>query len=445
MIKVSIILISKNVEKYIEECLKSLVEQTLNEIEILCVDAFSNDKTRSIIEAFMKKDDRIILLDDEKGSTGFANNLGIEKARGEYIAFAEADDLVTPDMYKTLYEVAKANDLDYVKSNYFSFYDSPIDKRIYSKVKVTSNASIYGKVISPSDYPHLITDDSNTWTGLYKRDFAKKYIQENETPGAAYQDIGFMLCVHINAIRAMYIDNHFYCYRKGRAGASMCNPKGIIALYNEIKLNISYLEKCNVDDRQWIAYYKKILKSPVLKTIPKVFYDNGEKLILEDKIIHAYRQIGKVIGSAFSNNYITISDDGFDLCVQAQLLAYDVEAYIRYQYYAYKVLKENQKKVIYKAKENDQVIIFGAGDSGLQLYQLLVDNEITSVKAFCDNNVSIQNSCMYSMEILSLDMVLSKFEKPFFIIANEVYYDQIILQLKKAGISDADYDVFRLC
>ena len=92
MPKVSIIMPSLNVRDYIEKCLDSVLGQTLQDIEVICVDADSTDGTHEILERYAKKDSRVRLLRDDQHSTGYAKNLGIDMARGEYVGIVEPDD-----------------------------------------------------------------------------------------------------------------------------------------------------------------------------------------------------------------------------------------------------------------------------------------------------------------------------------------------------------------
>ena len=100
MTKVSIILPSLNVHEYIEDCLKSVCNQQLQDVEIICVDAGSTDGTLEIIQNFAKKDERIKLILSEKKSYGLQMNLGVDASNGKYIGIVETDDYVRPEMFK---------------------------------------------------------------------------------------------------------------------------------------------------------------------------------------------------------------------------------------------------------------------------------------------------------------------------------------------------------
>ena len=102
MPKVSVIMPSLNVVQYIQECMESVVRQTLSDIEIICVDAGSTDGTLEILQEFAKKDQRISIIVSDKKSYGYQMNLGLKAAKGEYIGIVETDDFIEPNMYEDL-------------------------------------------------------------------------------------------------------------------------------------------------------------------------------------------------------------------------------------------------------------------------------------------------------------------------------------------------------
>ena len=102
MIKVSVIIPVYNVDKYLEECLQSVCSQTLKDIEIICINDGSTDKSGQILKDFAKKDKRIILIEQENRGVSIARNNGLKAARGEYIGFVDSDDCIDPDFYEKL-------------------------------------------------------------------------------------------------------------------------------------------------------------------------------------------------------------------------------------------------------------------------------------------------------------------------------------------------------
>ena len=100
MPKVSIVMPSLNVRPYIEECLDSVQNQTLKDIEILCVDAGSTDGTLEFLRERAAADSRIQVIESDRKSYGYQINLGIKAAKGEYFAILESDDYIIPEMYE---------------------------------------------------------------------------------------------------------------------------------------------------------------------------------------------------------------------------------------------------------------------------------------------------------------------------------------------------------
>lgn len=127
MPKVSVIVPVYNVEKYIEKCLNTLVNQTLDDIEIIIVNDGSTDKSEDIIKRFMEKcPEKIVYLKKENGGLSDARNYGIPYAKGEYIAFLDSDDYIENYMYKDMYELAKKDDSDMVECDFIWEYPNKI-------------------------------------------------------------------------------------------------------------------------------------------------------------------------------------------------------------------------------------------------------------------------------------------------------------------------------
>ena len=120
-VKVSIVVPIYNVENYLDECLNSIANQTLKEIEIICVDDGSKDDSLNIAKKWQRKDKRFIVITKENSGYGNTMNVGIDAAHGEYLGIVESDDYVDKHMFEVLYSAAVNNDLDVVKSDYVTF------------------------------------------------------------------------------------------------------------------------------------------------------------------------------------------------------------------------------------------------------------------------------------------------------------------------------------
>ncbi len=157
--KVSVIVPVYNVEKYLSKCLDSLVNQTLQEIEILLVNDGSLDNSEKIIEKYLKEYQNIKYLKKENGGISSARNYGLKYATGEYIGFVDGDDYVTYDMYEKMYEKAKSSDFDmvacdlnYVYPNRNMIVSSGIkeDTKDINKVYLNNYPSVCNKLFKKS-------------------------------------------------------------------------------------------------------------------------------------------------------------------------------------------------------------------------------------------------------------------------------------------------------
>ena len=231
MAKVSIIIPIYNVEMYLVECMESVIHQTLKDIEIICINDGSTDGSLEILKSYAQKDDRIVLVDKENGGYGIAMNIGLEKATGEYIGIVEPDDFVKLDMYESLYQIAKDNDLDFVKADFYRFKRTDEDDMNMVYNRLSKNPEDYNKVFNPSEDTEAIRYIMNTWSGIYKKEFIEKHhIRHNETPGASFQDNGFWFQTFIFATRAMIVDKPYYMNRRDNPNSSVHNREKVYCM-----------------------------------------------------------------------------------------------------------------------------------------------------------------------------------------------------------------------
>jgi len=118
MVKVSIVIPVFNNAQFLSKCLTSICEQTLSDIEIICINDCSSDGSLAILQEFAKNDNRIKLIDlKENKGVSVARNIGIKNSVGQYLGFVDSDDFIDLNFYEKLYEKALINDLEVVKGN----------------------------------------------------------------------------------------------------------------------------------------------------------------------------------------------------------------------------------------------------------------------------------------------------------------------------------------
>ena len=257
MAKVSIILPSLNVIDYVEECLNSVVNQTLKDIEIICVDAGSTDGTLEVIQKFAEQDKRIIVLQSDKKSYGYQMNIGIERATGKYIGIVETDDLVPENMYEELFEKAEEHQLEILKADFYRFTTNE-DKTLNLYLnKLNKDGIYYNCVLAPRKHPEIFSFIMNTWTGIYLKSFLEKHhIRHNETPGASFQDTDFWFQTLSLADKAMFIDKPYYRNRRDNPNSSVYNPAKVYALKDEYDYLHNFLEKNSTLKQEILPVYQ---------------------------------------------------------------------------------------------------------------------------------------------------------------------------------------------
>ena len=154
-IKVSVIVPIYNAEAFLCPAMDSAVDQTLREIEIICVDDGSTDSSLKIIKEYQKKDARIRIATQNNAGPGMARNNGLRRARGEYVAFLDADDFLDPKFLEKMYATAVADDLDIVVCDY-DLYHSKSAKFRKNVTGEEQNLLTPGKVTSKNDFPDQI-------------------------------------------------------------------------------------------------------------------------------------------------------------------------------------------------------------------------------------------------------------------------------------------------
>jgi len=335
-VKVSIIVPTFNVEEYLVECMDSIIKQTLQEIEIICINDGSTDGSLAILQRYAADDSRIIIVDKENGGYGMAMNIGLDKATGEYIGIVEPDDFVSVNMYKELYDVAKENDLDFVKADFYRFMreDTGDMRLLYNHLDATGED--YNQVFNPSQTPLAIKYIMNTWSGIYRKTFLdKNQIRHNETPGASFQDNGFFFKTFVCAQRAMILDKPYYMNRRDNPNSSVHNPDKVYCMNVEYE----YIRDFLMQDRERWERFKYIYN----------FKKYGNYIFTLGRIAKHYRQeyvsrINVELKTAMEQGEIEL--DLFTIYEQGRLILLIKKPKVFYQRYGVLDVEERRDKAI---------------------------------------------------------------------------------------------------
>lgn len=262
MPKVSIVMPMYNQENYIGECLESVINQTLKDIEIIIVNDGSKDKSLEIVQKYAKKDSRIIIIDKPNTGYGDSMNVGIDRATGEYIGIVETDDFVALDMYETLYNTAIKNKAEVVRADFYRFVGEGDNKEL-SYGALFNDKSYYNKITSAHVDKTIFYLTMMNWTGIHKRSFLKKYnIRHNTTPGASFQDNGFFFQVFSWAKRIYFIDKPFYRVRRDNPDSSVNSKAKVYCICDEYKFILRFLDRHpDIKEKFIDVYYNKMFSN----------------------------------------------------------------------------------------------------------------------------------------------------------------------------------------
>lgn len=232
--KVSVIIPVYNSAQYINECVRSAQNQTLKDIEIICINDGSTDGSLGLLRELAIDDHRIRIIN--KPNSGFGNsiNVGISSARGDYLAILESDDYILPSMYEELYKCARKNGFpDFVKCDFSRFYGDG-EKRTFQYVPLTKDDSYYSGVFNPRERVDLFNLYNLNQPGIYSLQFLKDYsVKLNESPGAAYQDNGFWFQVFSQAESAVFIHKSLYMLRRDNPNSSVNSKEKVFCICDE--------------------------------------------------------------------------------------------------------------------------------------------------------------------------------------------------------------------
>lgn len=246
MTKVSIILPIYNVEKYLDRCMVTLLNQTLKDIEIIMVDDGSPDGCPQMCDKYAKHDTRIKVVHKKNAGLGYARNSGLEMATGEYVAFVDSDDFVDVRMYETLYKVAEKKNSDVVYCGFIKEFAQGAFESVSECSEYTEYTGNQVKQLIPdfiasppyeqSEYRH----DMSVWHSIYRRDIIQKnnikFISERDY---ASEDIPFQIDFLSHSQKVGFIPDllYTYCYNNGSLTKKVSIEKfeKIKALYHLLK------------------------------------------------------------------------------------------------------------------------------------------------------------------------------------------------------------------
>ena len=222
--RVSVIIPIYNVEKYLEECLDSVLAQTMSDIEVICVNDGSTDSSPQIIKRYAENDPRIIVIDKPNGGYGHSVNRGLERARGEWLSIVEPDDIVSTRMYAELLALSKTSDghdADIVKGSYWLYFHFDDRKPYVQRPNLMNHMPQGFCEIDINEDPEVMKHHPSIWSAIYRREFIEENgIRMIEPKGAGWADNPWFFETMLAAKHIVWTPAPYYNYRQTNPEAS---------------------------------------------------------------------------------------------------------------------------------------------------------------------------------------------------------------------------------
>ncbi|MCQ2485567.1 MAG: glycosyltransferase [Clostridia bacterium] len=265
--KLSYIIPVYNVEKYIRQCVDSILNQTMDDYEIILVDDGSPDNCPAICDEYKEKyPDKVVVIHKENEGPSVARNLGIDIAKGDYIFFADSDDYLVGDNIGLLYKVAIQADADVVHNSFFCAKDDEIPESIcrsdFIRDKVYTHEEIE-EIIGDMVYSEI----QFMWRNLYKTDFLKKNGLKLDEYLKRVEDPPFNLWAFCLSEKMLVTDVPVYCYRLRNESLQRQKyvPDYDLWICYQWSLKIKYYEKSCIKNGN---FYSEIARYTILSMLP---------------------------------------------------------------------------------------------------------------------------------------------------------------------------------
>lgn len=289
-IKVSVIIPVHNSAQYLTKCIESMLNQTLKEIEIICVDDGSTDESLAIIKNYKKLDSRIKILTQENKYAGVARNNGMEIAKGEYLFFLDSDDFSSDTLLEKVYFKGKDTNADVVffgAKQYHEETNTYTDANWYFNRKRLPQKDVFNKYDVPDEIFNITS--VAPWTKVFRREF----VQNEKLQYQALKnsnDLYFVMLAECLADRITFVNEDLTYYRVGRKGSlqnskdkdPLCFMKAMNAVYKELVERKIYEVVKRSFDNTYISTCRYNMTSTndidVKKIVYKAVYENSKNI-----------------------------------------------------------------------------------------------------------------------------------------------------------------------
>ena len=397
--EISVVIPIYNVEEYAAQCLDSVLNQTMTDYEILCVDDGSTDGSMQIIEQYVKRNSKIRILKHtcNRGLSA-ARNTGIENAQGKYIYFLDSDDMIIPETLEELLECAEKTNADIIYFNMKKIYGDEIGE---ARNKQHLNYENPGEIYTGKEMFCIFTEEKNIKFAAWRQFYRKDFLSENHIyfrEGILHEDDLFSFICAMNAKRVINIEKEYYLYRQ-RDGSIMSTVsekrlKSKFILAVEI---FKYWHSQHFSDRmnQALAYYfQELLLDFLYEKDWFVSYENPNAGNCAENYLY-----GLITGGI--KRYADLSEKKIELLKNAQ-----------------------------------EVIVFGAGRAANNIIEILQREKIEIVAVAVSDKKHLAKTCR-GIEIKEIGDLLSYRNTAVVVVGvTEFYQKEVEVLLTEMGFTD---------
>ena len=279
MPKVSIIVPCNNIEPWLGLCMDNLVGQTLDDIEILCIDDKSTDDTLKLLKQYAKKDERIKIISHKKNmGVAAARNDGLRIATGQYIGFVDPDDFVDKDFYEKLYNKAIETEADVVKGGVV-IVDLQTGKKTVKKDKIK----------------HVSEFSEEFWSAIYRRDFLEHNDIKFNKNLIIGEDTLFLTEVCLKVEKISFVTDTYYNYfyqRPGSLDSRVLSHRQAESIYESVLMRLQLLDKSSLHKKDLDSFFDRHIMSQIIYNIFKNFEQEIDRRKLFEMLVMIHKKYG---------------------------------------------------------------------------------------------------------------------------------------------------------
>jgi Glycosyltransferases involved in cell wall biogenesis len=394
--KITVIIPVYNVENYLRDCLDSVTTQSLEDIEILCINDCSEDNSQVILKEYASHESRIrIINNDINRGLSFSRNVGVKHARGKYLYFVDSDDLLKPDALHELYMISEEFELDGVLFDTDVIYET-IDL-LKTDIYKSSRDATYNNVSTGNELFVEMLQNNDYDPCVWRQFWNKEFILQNKLffyEGIIHEDVAFTFSAILSANKMKCINKSYYVYRRRQTSITtlQISPKNIEGIFLGVMEMMDFWKKHE--------------------------FDNTTNQLINEYILKAYRHLQYLYSKVEMSQPIQFHDKVTN-CLYDLLLHKNQQKMI------------DREKIIEKIntiKRFSNVIIYGAGMIAKELLALFNDYDISIVGVAVTCKEENPNSLMGN-KIYGIDELLSYKDDCIVVIAVTPVYQKAMEEI----------------